>query len=339
MRVSLSDVAKRAGVSLSTASRALNRRGSISEPVRNRVLRAARELNYYPDAIAQQLALNHRRTITLFEIGNTGRVRSPEDLQWFFGPLYETLGRKITEAGYEMNIALQRNDENHPSQVLARVRRSNNCAGIIVFIRSPLVSTVLDELVLFDVPMVSIGCSLKELQIPAIIVDNRGAAGAAAQHLIDEGFFHIAHIKGPQHQPDAEERAIGYEETLVASGMTPLTVPGGFSSEKGYNAMQRLLESERTPDAVLCANDFAAIGARRAIQERGLAIPNDIALFGFDDIPVSRFLTPSLSTVRQPQERMGSEAGRVILDSLAGQPSSEDLYLPCELVVRESSLR
>ncbi len=338
MRVTLSDVAKQAGVGLSTASRALNRSGYVSEQLRKRVLQAAIALDYYPDMLAQQLASDRRRTITLFEVGNYGNVQSSQDLEWFFGPLHKALGRDIAEAGYELNIALQRSDEGHPAQVLARIRRSHGSAAIVLFIRSPLDARLVDELAQIDVPMVSINCPLERLGIPAINSDIRGAALKATQHLIDGGYSRIAHMQGPAHLPATELRIIGYEEAMAAAKMTPMMVEGDFDPDTGYSAMHKLLDVEQKPNAVFCANDSAAIGASRAIQERGLSVPDDIALVGFDDIPVSRFLFPSLSTVRQPQQRMGEATARAILDCLAGQTPPKELLIPCELIVRESSV-
>lgn len=338
MRVTLSDVAKQAGVGLSTASRALNRSGYVSEQLRKRVLQAAIALDYHPDMLAQQLASDRRRTITLFEVGNSGNVQSSQDLEWSFGPLYRALGMDIGEAGYELNIALQRSDEEHPAQVLARIRRSHGSAAIVLFIRSPLDARLIDELTLIDVPAVSINCPLEKLGIPVIHSDIRGAAFKATQHLIDGGYTCIAHIQGPTSLPATELRISGYEEAMAAAKMTPLMIEGGFDPDTGYSAMHKLLDINNKPNAVFCANDLVAIGASRAIQERELSVPHDIALVGFDDIPVSRFLFPSLSTVRQPQTRMGKATARAILDRLAGQTPPEKLLIHCELIVRESSV-
>ena len=338
MRVTLSDVAKRAGVGLSTASRALNQSGYVSESVKQRVFAAVAELDYYPDMLAQQLATDQRRTLTLFEVGNTGNVQSPQDIEGFFGPLSQALGQVIAAAGYELNIGFQRLDEHHPAEVLARIRRSRSSAAIVLFIRTELDERMRSELASIDVPAVSINCPLQSLGIPTILVDIRGAAFAATKHLIDNGFSRIAHIQGPADLPATEERIAGYTRAMEAANLPCRMVPGGFGPDLGYEAMQEMLTNSEPPDAVFCANDLAAIGALRAIQERGLKVPQDVGLVGFDDILVSRYVVPSLTTIRQPQERTGTEAGRAILDALAGKTPPETISIPCELVIRESSV-
>jgi LacI family transcriptional regulator len=175
----------------------------------------------------------------------------------------------------------------------------------------------------------------------AIAVDNHAGAKAMVEHLAARGCRRIALIGGPANNFDAQERLRGYREALAERlpGTPGLVVDGDFSEEAGYRAGQVLLGLAPRPDAIFAANDMMAIGCLFALNEAGVSVPGDIALAGFDDIPIARFVTPPLTTVRVRIADMGQRATDVLLHALKGDKAAEAITLPVELVARESTNR
>jgi len=174
----------------------------------------------------------------------------------------------------------------------------------------------------------------------AIQLDNYGGALAMMRHLMDLGHRRIAFVTGPSRNHDASERLRGYRDAVAESGPYHLEVPGDFREEAGYRAAARVLRSDPLPTAIFAANDTMAIGLLCAFRERHVRVPEDIALAGFDDIPIARFLTPPLTTVRVPIADLGTRATARLLHALGeggGQPRPrKEETLPTTLVVRSS---
>jgi len=190
-------------------------------------------------------------------------------------------------------------------------------------------------------PIAALGRTLQSRQAVAVDLDNRRGAFDATDHLIGLGHRRIAFIAGPQDHRDAEERLGGYRDALKAANLPfdrALVAQGDFHESGGLMAMNRLLDTASDFSAVFAANDQTAYGARLALYRRGIRLPDDMSLVGFDDLPGSRYTTPPLTTIRQPMFELGGILVRAVLDLIGGNPVTLDAP-PMELVVRESTRR
>ena len=191
-----------------------------------------------------------------------------------------------------------------------------------------------------DTPTVLMNTRVSRRTHTAIVVDNRSSAHSMVGHLAGVGHRRIAFITGPEDNFDAAERLLGYREALreLVPGARELLLPGDFSEQSGYRAGQSLVGLDRLPDAVFAANDSMAIGCLCALKEAGISVPGDVALAGFDDIPISRFMSPPLTTVHVPIAGLGARALEQLAADIAtpGQKHSTET-LAAELVVRASS--
>ncbi|HEX5690594.1 MAG TPA: substrate-binding domain-containing protein, partial [Roseiflexaceae bacterium] len=175
--------------------------------------------------------------------------------------------------------------------------------------------------------------------VPTFVVDNYGGASAAIEHILWHGRRSIAYIGGSDFTPDNAGRLRGARDTLAAHGlqMPPdRIVAGNYFPDSGYAAMQQLLDLADPPDAVFAANDQMASGAMLAIRDRGLRVPEDLIIVGFDDVSLAKYTSPPLTTVRQPAYELGFQAARTVLQAIDGEAPMARIVLPTELVVRQS---
>jgi len=320
-------VAEHAGVSIATVSRTLAGSRKVSSATRQRVMQAIEDLNFEPNPSARRLAYMKTETIALV---------FPD----ISGPFYSTVIRGVEqEAGrHDHNVLIY---GTHGKEGSGRYLRtlSSKVDGLIIMARS------VDEDSLWSlerqgVPFVLLGHSNGQLQCSTISVDNDAGAYKAAAHLLGHGHQRIGVITGPENSPDNRGRLQGYQKALLDAGISlhpNMVIPGNFKYEEGQIAINRLLESNPRPTAVLAANDEMAIGAIDAARQRGLRVPDDLAVIGFDDIQMSALTHPSLTTVRQPMQLLGEEAVKLLFDRLNnsnGMPRHE--VLDTKLVVRQS---
>lgn len=320
-------VAEHAGVSIATVSRTLAGSRKVSPATRQRVLQAIEALNFEPNPSARRLAYMKTETIALV---------FPD----ISGPFYSTVIRGVEqEAGrHDHNVLIY---GTHGKEGSGRYLRtlSSKVDGLIIMARS------VDEDSLWSlerqgVPFVLLGHSNGQLQCSTISVDNDAGAYKAAVHLLGHGHQRIGIITGPENSPDNRGRLQGYQKALLDAGISlhqNMVVPGNFTYEEGQIAIHRLLESNPRPTAVLAANDEMAIGAMDAARQKGLRVPGDLAVIGFDDIQMSALTHPPLTTVRQPMQLLGEEAVKLLFDRLNtsnGLPHHE--VLDTKLVVRQS---
>jgi DNA-binding LacI/PurR family transcriptional regulator len=320
-------VAKHAGVSIATVSRALAGSRKVTPQTRERVMQAVEDLNFEPNPSARRLAYKKTETIALV---------FPD----ISGPFYSTVIRGVEqEAGrHNFNVLIY---GTHGKEGSGRYLRTltSKVDGLIIMARS------IDEDTLWSlerqgVPFVLLGHSNGQLQCSTIAVDNEAGAYKAAAHLLGHGHQRIAIITGPEDSPDNRGRLQGYKKALLDAGISiqqSMVVPGNFEYEGGQIAIHQLLESNQRPSAVLAANDEMAIGAIDAARQRSLRLPEDLAVIGFDDIQMSALTHPSLTTVRQPMQRLGETAVTLLFDRLqnsSGQPRHD--VLETRLVLRQS---
>lgn len=328
----IADVARRAGVSITTVSRVLSP-GSPAHPVSaeaaQRVRRAAAELDFVPSALASGLAT--RRS------GLLGLV--VPDLA---DPHYPLVARGAEERARREGLALLvcntlgRTDRLEEYLRLLRGRRVD---GLVLSGGGSLTAGEVTAIRATGLPTVLIGRPSPPDALPYVAVDNQAAAAEATVHLAALGKRRIVHLGGSAGQTTMADRAQGYESALARHGLTVQVVATDGSAEEGFRATERLLDlpPDQRPDALFAATDRLAVAALRAALKRGLQLPRDLALVGFDDVPLAAFLCPSLSSVAQPARELGEAAIQLALAAIGGS-EVQSLRLPARLVVRESSI-
>lgn len=325
-RPTLRDVAREAGVSYQTVSRVINGDLHVSTATRLRVNKTIDKLGYRPNRAAQilQTERSHTLEVIMFYSG-------------FNRFLYE-MARTAHELGYHFVISTVAQEE-FSSALASAISRFID--GVILIPLVPVIDDYDELLRLTDgVPFVQIGAPLGS-PLPSVIYDNVQGARLATQHLIDYGHRAIAEITGPRTNYDAEGRHSGWLATLRDQGLTPGPVAeGDFTIEGGYRGMQQLLDSGEPFTAVFIGNDSMVMGAHTALRERGLRMPDDVSVVGFDDIPESAHFVPGLTTVRQDFYLLGRLATEYIV-SMIEDPDTpvHQRVLQPRLVVRDSTRR
>jgi LacI family transcriptional regulator len=315
-----------ANVSIATVSRALNRSETVAANTISRILSAANELDYVPHSGAR--ALSTRRTDTI-------GVLLPDLHGEFFSELIRGIDSGISAHGLHLLLSRSHGDPLEAASVL-RTMRSRVDAMLVM---SPYPDDEIFSAALKGrVPLVLLSSGGGGGQHPTFAIDNHAGAFAITRHLIDTGRRRIAFIAGPSDNIEAAERLRGYRAALAAAGIAGEQVAkGDFSERSGLLAARQMLAAG-APDAIFAANDMMAIGCLEALREAGLAIPRDVALAGFDDIPVARFLDPPLTTAGAPIAEIGRQAIDCCIELIAqhGVDDRRRTFTP-ELVVRAST--
>jgi LacI family transcriptional regulator len=331
LSASIKEVALKAGVSIATVSRVLNDKGPVAVETRNRILAAIEQLRYVPHGAARSLITNQTDTIG---------VLLPDLYGEFFSEVIRGIDLAARRSGFHVLISGFHSDRAEIEAVLRALR--GRVDGLIVLspdvdaqsLRRNLPETL--PVVLLNTPVDGDGADFD-----AINLDNHGGAFAMVRHLAGLGHRRIAFIRGPEENADARERLRGYRDALLSLEIAEeeaLELGGDFSEESGYRAGQRLLALTSRPAAVFAANDSMAIGCLFALREAGARVPGDIALAGFDDIPIARYITPSLSSVHVPIAELGTRAMERLLhavDSKNGHERRQET-VATTLVVRGS---
>ncbi|GHF68745.1 LacI family transcriptional regulator [Amycolatopsis bartoniae] len=345
---SLIDVARAAGVSTATAGRALGGYGQVSDRTRERVLAAAAELGYRTNGLARSMVTGSTQTIgvVVTDVAN---------------PFFATALRGITDvtspAGFEVLLA-NTGGTREAEQRAVTVMSEKRVDGMIVAAAQPGDGAHLKHAMDVGVPVVLLDRQVTGVpDADTITIDNEHAAAEAVAHLLELGHRRIGVITEAGDQlarvrsgsrrrglfPSAV-RLRGYVRALQAAGIEideRLVAPARYERESAYDAMTSLLDSAVPPTAVLCTDNVLASGAYRAAQDRGLSMPADLSLVGFDDEPWTTLVRPELTIVEQPTYDLGARAGRQLLDRLAGSAnrSPQHVQLKAKLVVRESTAR
>lgn len=325
--VTLDRVARLAGVSPATVSRILNGSARVTERRRTAVENAIRELNYRPNALARGLAQGRTNSIGVL----TQDIASPfygEALRGIEDALKDTGSIPLIVSGHWM----LKDEVERIDHLLSR-----RVDGLIV-----LTGSLTDELLARyarEVPLVVTGRDLQGQGITSLRFDDYLGARLATEHLIRLGHTRIAHIAGPLDHFDSLERLRGYRDALDEAGLPQdehLVVHADFHEPGGLLAINQLLSARASFTAVFAANDQMALGAMLALHVHGIRVPEDISIVGFDDLPVSNYIVPPLTSVKQPVYEMGAAAARTLIAMIEGKKGNEELAGP-ELVVRASS--
>jgi DNA-binding LacI/PurR family transcriptional regulator len=327
--VTIRDVAQKAGVSPATVSRYLNDSVPVSTEVAERIQKVMSELKYVPHAAARQLATQKARAIGVLLTGMYNE---------FFPPLVGAIESIVQQEGYNLLVASRRVENGVDGQIPIGPHNSD---GMIVFPGS-LNDDEIFKLHQAGFPLVLIYQTSPEgSNIPSVTVWNKRATRELIDHLIEVHHrSRIVFVRGPANNEDSQRREMGYQESLEAHSIAynpNLIISGEYNRENAYQSMFKFLENEYPDfDAVFTGNDDSAIGVMNALYEKGLHIPDDISVVGFDDLELSAFLTPPLTTVNAPTERVGKTAARHLFNLLAKQEVDFVTLLPTEIVIRRS---
>jgi DNA-binding LacI/PurR family transcriptional regulator len=331
--VTLRDVAAAVGVSRSAASMALADHPRISQATKDAVRTVAASLGYVPNSAGRALRAGRSASIAIV-VPNTG--------QHVFGhPYFMHLLVGVTAAANQRDAALMVStnpDETHGVAAYERVLRSQAASGAIIAsasVNDPNVNRMVDA----SMPVVLVGRFPHLPQAVSAGVDDVAGAAAITRHLLaDHGLRRIGHISGPLDHQTAIDRYEGFRAALAESGGATHTLAAGdFSEESGRAAARQLLDSMSDIEAIFTANDEMAYGALLEMRSRGLRVPEDVALVGYDDFGVSRLTTPGLTTVHVPAEDLGRCAAELLFDLVDGNvPEPAHTVLPVELIIRDS---
>jgi LacI family transcriptional regulator len=334
-RITSQDVADRAGVSRTTVSFVLNGNhvDSVSEPTRQRVLRIARDLGYVPHAAARSLAGGKSGTIGL--VVNDARTIS---VDVFVALMLHGLHDACREHTYRLLLETAEFDET--SRAYERLVRAKQIDALVVLNPDPEDAELM-SLIESGYPVALVGAVAHPQAHLVVCEASPTTVYQTTSHLLALGHRQIAFIHfAPVRNPEADPRYRGYCEALRDAG-APFDERrvrfAAFDAATGYEQMRALLASGVGMTALVAGNDTIAIGALTAIHEAGLRVPEDIAVIGHDDIPVARFVTPALSTMRVPAEELGRQCGEMVIRLLNGEHiESRKVVLPPELIIRQS---
>jgi LacI family transcriptional regulator len=325
--VTIRDVAAGAGVSVATVSRVFNQKGPIREETVRRVMDVAGALRYIPHAGARSLSTRSTRTIG---------VVLPDLHGEFFSEVIRGIDLAAREEGFHLLLSGSHSDRDEMRAVVQAVRGLID--GLVVMSPDLDPGALVDELPR-NIPVVLLNAKVKGH--PCITIDNAGGARAMVRHLVSLGHERIAFFCGPPNNADAEQRRRGYRMGLAEAGLTPIEIEGTFTEESGYEAAKQFIRLSPRPTAAFSGNDSMAIGALSAFSENGLRVPQEVALVGFDDIPIARFLAPPLTTVKVPIADLGRRAFEILIHDTKDNGARDNgqqrnVKLDTKLVVRRS---
>jgi LacI family transcriptional regulator len=326
----LSEVARLAGVAPITASRAIRGAGYVSAETRERIMAAAAQLNYTPDPLARRMRGDRSRLLGVF-VNNYGPVVLHE--------IIRALSTHARAQGYDL-LLFNAERFDSPDRMATCDLLGKLCDGLMV-VMPGADDRFLDAIERQQVASVVICFDARPLAVPVVAAENRLGARVAVNHLLELGHRRIAYIAGNPGTGQSAERERGYADALQAAGIAPdpaLVVNGAFVQPGGYAATEQLLALAVPPTAIFAANDEMAFGAIDAINSRGLKVPHDISVIGFDDIPTASCVFPKLTTMHQPFDAIAAYAVREVVGMIAGQVSGPArIAFPAKLTVRDST--
>jgi LacI family transcriptional regulator len=331
-RPTIRDVARVAQVAPITVSRVVNNSGYIGVETRRRVEKAIAELNYIPNALSQSLRYQKTDMITLLVSDVTN-------------PFWTTITRGVEDvcSANGLHVILCNTDENSTKlENYVRILLQHQMDGFILAANrddAHIVRLIGDN----HIPIVLVDRVLEDVNSPAVYSDSETGAYELTQHLIELGHTRIALLASSLQQSTSTQRADGYRRALVAYGLPvdeALILHGSYSQQSGYQMMMQLNEElDQLPTALLTANNFIALGVQRALSELHLAIPKDISLATFDDLPFQLYPEPFLTTAAQNPYRLGQEAARLLVEQIEGRGAGDrqSIVLPVDIIIRQST--
>lgn len=334
--VTIKDVAKKAGVAVSTASNALNNKKGVKAETKKRVLAAAEELNYIPNPYAQGLVTNNRRTIGII-------ISGPASLNFFTNPVFDEVIKSITltlnNRNYQAFLNIIRRDEE--KEAIPRLAQSRSCdAMVLLTTRTPdeELEQILSEV---GLPVIVLIRSAPNERTLSVSLDNHACGYMATKHLIENGHQKIGFIGALPGVSIAEERLEGYKKALHEAKILydeTLVIEGDYYQESGLIGVRQLLrQSPIKPTAIFAANDLMALGAIEGLDQEGIKIPEDISLVGSDNIPNLHLLKIPLTTIASPFLEVGKIAAKKLIGILEDNDEiPQQVILQSDLRIRKS---
>lgn len=336
------DIARLAGVATMTVSRVVNDSGYVSQQMREKVESAIKELNYHPNGLAR--SLKQQRT-------NVVGILLPDIANPFSAELVRGIQDVLLEKGYASFISTSERSTQREHAAL-RALFDHRADGIIVATRETKVGNdFLLQLTERNLPMVVVGRMLNHPQVDRVTADHWKGGYEAVEHLLSLGHKRIGFIGVSPMNGGGLRRYQGYLDALrendlpvdekLIVGPPAQFGPGYSTQDDGYAGMKKLLALKKPPTAVFTRNDFTAMGAICAARDSGLRIPDDVAMVGFDNVALSAFTVPPLTTVDQPTREQGRESARLLLERIEGNAARErrEICLDCHLVIRQSTVK
>lgn len=329
--ITIKDVAREAKVSVATVSRALNGHDNVAEAVRKAVLEVADRLRYSPHAAARSLSSRHTQTIG---------VVLPDLYGEFFSELIRGIDGVARARRQHLLVSSYHGDQEEQGRALRAMR--GRVDGLLVLSPYAEHPGFLTENLPQSLPTVLINTHLPDDDhYPVLSIDDHAGAIAMTEHLLAQGHRRIVFVAGPELNFDARERLRGFQDAMAAHGADARArvMYGDFDEASGYRAGQQLLQGE-LPDAVFAANDMMALGCLYALTQAGVQVPGQVALAGFDDIPLARFVHPGLTTMRVSIAELGAQAMSRLLGLIdpAGAAPQGNVMLKPTLIVRDSTV-
>jgi LacI family transcriptional regulator len=329
MPTTIKEVALKAGVSIATVSRALNNVGPVDERTRQHVRDVARELRYVPNATGRSLSRRKTEAIGLL---------LPDLFGEFFSEVLRGSDQTAQHSNYHLVVS---SSHNNRRQIRAALTMMRGRVDALVIMSPHIDAETLNESLPQSLPVVLLNYQLESNAYDSIIVDNFGGTHAMISHFLDHGHKRIAMITGTPGNTDSDERLRGYHAALEARGIAVddhMIVQGAFSESSGVEAVKTLLALPQRPTAIFASNDAMAVGALSALREAGVAVPEEMALAGFDDVPFASYTTPTLSSVRVGIHALGVLAIETALHAVRHQNThrKQQIIVPTTLSLRES---
>jgi DNA-binding LacI/PurR family transcriptional regulator len=328
-RYTLHDVARVADVSYQTVSRVINEHPSVADDTRARVQRIIAELGYQPNMVAKSLAANRSSSLAVLTFGMI-----------HYGPSQMILNieRTAKDLGYDLIFSNVREPSYAGLRKAIDNVNSRQVEGIIAI--SPVVGISYDEIASLcqGVPLVQIDPEIG-LEVPSVVVEQRAGSQLVTYYLTGLGHQRLTEISGPLNWFGAVARHEAWEAALQSAGLTPMmSVEGDWTAHSGYEAVQKLLARDPGFTAIVVANDQMALGAIYALHEKGLRVPEDVSVVGFDDIPEAAYFRPALTTVQQDFNQLGEMSVRYLLELIESSDTPLRQYrLYPKLIVRDST--
>ena len=335
-QITIKDLARELNIATSTVSRALNNHPHVHKKTKEAVVNLAKKLGYTPNSIASSLRSDKTNTIG---------VIIPEIVHFFFSTVIAGIQEVANKAGYTIMICPS--NENYTRELLdTKALAQHRIDGLLVSFSNK--TTNFDhfiELKKQNIPIVFFDRKAEGLQTSTVVVEDYEGARKATKHLLEQGCKRIVHLAGSEHLNIGQDRLQGYLDVMKEEGLTAdqrYMTAHGSSVERGYECTKNLLKLPNPPDGIFATNDMVALGAMKAIKEKGLEIPKDIAIIGFSNWQFSDLTEPRLSTISQPGAEVGKMAMRLLLEEInsnSDQIKYEHIVLPTKIIIRDSSLR
>ncbi|RAP75590.1 LacI family DNA-binding transcriptional regulator [Paenibacillus montanisoli] len=331
----IKDLARVAGVSVTTVSRALNGYDDVNEDTRSKIKRVAEELNYRPNAVARSLVTRKTRTIGVI-LSEINRDGAKDSLAF---EILCGINDRSVELDYDI-LLFSTNPKKQLAKSYADLCKERNVDGAILSglrVNDPYLQQVVQDT---SFPCVLIDIPAAHQNVGHVTTDNVRGAKNAVEHLVRLGHRHIAMINGHNEASVSKERQLGYRHALVEHGIAfreELIFNGEFKEEGGYAAMHQILRRHPEVTAVFSASDLMVLGALRALEHLGLKAPENISIVGYDDIVIASYCSPPITTIRQDRYEMGYQAAQLLIDMLENRKVNRKIVLNSELIVRQST--